>query len=415
LIFPVQSSGAAAGPPVEAPIRIAHFLWGRCNPDSANGVDKTVYYLARAQAEAGHRVAIFSISNKPPIPVPGCEVRSFPVRWLPLPFKRGRLRDLAVLRSPLNLPPLLVRELLQWNPSIVHFHFVHIPQAILLARRLRNARKPYCVSPHGGLAVQAQRRGRLAKWVFAMLFERSYLNRAAFIHAISSADEEGTRAYGVHNRFVVAPNCIDPALRPSVSEANLIGRRLPAVAGRRLFTFVGRIDPQQKGLDTLLRAWARVPSRDRCALILVGPDWREGRARLEAITNELRISDSVSFFGAVSGNEKWDVLGSTDVFVHPSRWEAGVPFSVLEAMLAGKALLLTQPADPGGQVAQAGAGVVVLPAEDNIRNALSGLMDAVPEELSSLGLAARELVDREYRWEVTCEKVLRAYRAALEG
>ncbi|CAM3384835.1 hypothetical protein [Rhodothermus bifroesti] len=31
-------------------MRIAHVLLGRCNPDSANGVDKTVYPLARHQA-----------------------------------------------------------------------------------------------------------------------------------------------------------------------------------------------------------------------------------------------------------------------------------------------------------------------------------------------------------------------------
>jgi glycosyltransferase involved in cell wall biosynthesis len=250
--------------------------------------------------------------------------------------------------------------------------------------------------------------------MFSMLFERAYLNRAAFIHAISSEDLQGTRAYGVCNQFVLAPNCIDPALMPIEVDGTLVSRRFPAVKGKRLFTYMGRLDPEQKGLDTLLKAWAGVPSRDRGALILVGPDWRESRGQLEAFAQELGIAESVSFFGSVSGKEKWDVLGSTDVFVHPSRWE-GFPFAVLEAMLAGKPLLLTQPADPGGQVAQAGAGVVVLPAEGDIRRALGHLMDADAEELGSLGRAARELVDREYRWEVTSGTVLRAYRTAVEG
>jgi glycosyltransferase involved in cell wall biosynthesis len=388
-------------------------LWGRCNPDSANGVDKTVYFLARAQAEADNAVAIFSINDKPPIPVPGCEVRSFPVRRLPVPFKHDRLRDLAVLRSPLNLPPALVRSLLEWEPSIVHFHFVHISQAILLARRLRKRAIPYCVTPNGGLAVQAQRRSRFGKWVFATLFERAYLNRAAFIHAISSADLEGTRAYGVRNRFIVAPNCIDPAQMPADLDAAVIGRRFPAVVGKRLFTFIGRVDPQQKGLDTLLRAWAGVPSRDRGALVLVGPDWRDGRARLEALASHLGIADSVFFFGPVSGIEKWDVLQSTDIFVHPSRWEAGVPFAVLEAMLAGKPLLLTPPADPSGLVAQAGAGVVVVSADNAVRDALARLLEANADELGRFGVAARSLVDQAFRWELTSQELLRAYEKAI--
>lgn len=396
----------------EGQIRIAHFLWGRCNPESANGIDKTVYYLAREQAAAGQKVAIFSINDKPPIPVPGCEVKSYPVRRFPLAFVKGRLRDLLVLRSPFNLPPSLRDDLIQWNPSMVHFHFVHLPQAIMLARRVRERGIPYCVTPHGGLAVEAQRRGRLGKKAFGLLFERPYLNGAAFIHAISTADVEGTRAYGARNRFVIAPNGIDADVMPPDVDGTLISRRIPAVAGKRLFTYMGRIDPQQKGLDLLLRAWAGLPSRGRSGLVLVGPDWRGGRAQLEGISNELGIADSVWFFGPVSGKDKWDVLGSSDVFVHPSRWEAGVPFAVLEAMLAAKPLLLTAPADPTGLVVRSEAGSVVLPAEDDIRGALIQLVDAEADQLHLHGLAARDLVDREFRWDRTSERLLNAYQEA---
>jgi glycosyltransferase involved in cell wall biosynthesis len=393
-------------------IRIAHFLWGRCNPESANGIDKTVYYLAREQAAAGQEVAIFSINDKPPIPVPGCEVKSYPVRRFPLAFVKGRLRDLLVLRSPLNLPPSLRDDLIQWNPSMVHFHFVHLPQAIMLARRVRKRGIPYCVTPHGGLAVEGQRRGRLGKKAFGLLFERRYLNRAAFIHAISTEDVEGTRAYGARNRFVIAPNCIDPDIMPPDVDGTLIRRRIPSVAGKRLFTYVGRLDPQQKGLDLLLRAWAGLPSRDRCSLVLVGPDWRGGRAQLEGISNELGIADSVWFFGPVAGKDRWDVLAGSDVFVHPSRWEAGVPFAVLEAMLAAKPLLLTARADPTGLVAQNGTGLVVPPIENDIRDALVQLVDAEAGQLQRLGLSARDLVEREFRWDRTSERLLKAYQEA---
>jgi hypothetical protein len=82
-----------------------------------------------------------------------------------------------------------------------------------LQRLLANVLRPS--ASEWGLAVQAQRRSRLVKWVFAMLFERSRLNRAAFIHPISSVDVEGTRVYGVRNRFLVAPCGIDSALMPS--------------------------------------------------------------------------------------------------------------------------------------------------------------------------------------------------------
>jgi len=50
-------------------------------------VDKTVYYLARAQASLGTSVRIFSITPKEPIPVPGVEV---------LTIKRMRANLLAL-------------------------------------------------------------------------------------------------------------------------------------------------------------------------------------------------------------------------------------------------------------------------------------------------------------------------------
>ncbi len=393
-------------------IRIAHFLWGRCNPDSSNGIDKAVYHLGRTQAAALHRVAIFSISDKPPIPVPGCEVRCYPPRRFPLPLGNRRLQDLLRDRSPLNLPPALTSDLLAWKPSIVHFHFVHLPQAIRIAHSLRECHIPYCVSPHGGLAVEAQHRGRWSKVLFGALFERAYLNNAAFIHAISTTDIEGVKTYGAHNRFILAPNGIDPSSIPGHLDGTVIRRRLPGIAGRRVFVFVGRIDPEQKGLDILLRSWAALPSREDLALVLVGPDWRRGRARLQLLADRLAIADSVKFLDAVSGQEKWDVLASADVFVHPSRWEAGVPFSVLEAMLAARPLLLTEPADPGGRVARAGGGVVASLAEEGLVEALSRLARANAGELQSFGRAARVLAHTEFRWERTTQKLLEAYEEA---
>ena len=55
-------------------MRVAHLILGRCNPDSANGVDKTVYNLARHQADLGVEGAIFSMTTKELMLVLGPEV-----------------------------------------------------------------------------------------------------------------------------------------------------------------------------------------------------------------------------------------------------------------------------------------------------------------------------------------------------
>jgi glycosyltransferase involved in cell wall biosynthesis len=407
----LSQEGQSVHTPV-GPISVAHFLVGRCNPESANGVDKTIYHLSRTQAGLGHRVAVFSITDKAAIPIPGVEVRTYqPVRP-PLPLPNERLKDLLFIRSPLNLPRDLVTDLLAWRPSIVHLHFVHVPQNIRLGRRLQLAGIPYCVSLNGGLALEAQRRRWAAKKVYAALYERSYLHRAAFLHAISHRDVEGALAYGAENRFVVAPNCIDPGEMPEVVDPGLLRQRFPTLDGRRVFLYLGRLDPDQKGLDLLLHAWAelRHAGRDDAALVLVGPNWRGGQDRLEALAHTLGIGGSVSFAGPASGTDKWSLLTAADVFVHPSRWEAGIPFAVLEALLAGRPVLLTRAADPNGLVERYGAGFVLEPRPDSIGK---GLLEAARLDsagLQQLGSAARRLVDREFRWEKTSKELLDEYR-----
>jgi glycosyltransferase involved in cell wall biosynthesis len=397
---------------------VAHFLVGRCNPESPNGVDKTIYHLSRTQAEMGQRVAVFSITDKPAIPISGVEVRTYaPVRLTSLPLPNERIKDLLFNRSPLNFPRDLVKDLLAWDPGVVHFHFVHIPQAIRLARRLRSVGIPYCVSLHGGLAVEAQRRRRTAKKAFAALFERTYLTQAAFLHAVSRLDVEGTLAYGVKNRFASAPNCIDPAEMPNVLDPEFLQRRLPGLRGRHVFLYLGRLDPEQKGLDLLLRGWAesRETTRDDSALVLVGPNWRGGQEWLVTLAHSLGIRDSIYFTGAATGTEKWSLLTAADIFVHPSRWEAGVPFAVLEAMLTGMPLMLTRAADPDGLVERYRAGFLIEPDPDSIAAGLIEASRQDPSRLLELGSAARRLVDREFRWERTAEKLLTAYRAASAG
>jgi glycosyltransferase involved in cell wall biosynthesis len=222
-------------------MRVAHVLLGRCNPDSANGVDKTVYYLARHQAALGVKVAVFSLTAKEPLPVPGAEVRSFPPPW----GKLGRLWP--------GMPGRLLEELLGWKPDLVHFHSVHIGPFIGLGEALRRSGVPYVVTPNGGFAP-----GRLARVgpevrAYVHLLEKPYLEEAQFVHAVSRNDVEGLRSLGVRARVVV-PNGIDPTALPTRVDAGLLCRRFPGLWGKRVFLFLGRSGSHGDGR---VRPWMR--------------------------------------------------------------------------------------------------------------------------------------------------------------
>jgi len=390
-------------------LRIAHYCLGRVNPEAADGMDKTIYYVSRAQANLGHAVRVFSITGKPPLPIPGVTVSAYPpITPSPLLFNR-RLADLFCWRSPLNLPQALVAELLAWQPHVVHFHGVHMLQHLVLASRLRRMAIPYCVSIHGMLAAGARRRHRLLK-ALAAFWERTFLRRAAFLHVLNGQEAHDVTTYEQAVRVVVAPNGIDTAA------LGLTGAEPPpqAAGGALTFLFLGRLDPEQKGLDLLLEAWNDARLGETTRLILVGPSWRDSQPRLAALAQRLGIDAQVVFTGPASGRAKVDLLRQSSVFVLTSRWE-GLAFSVLEAAALGKPCLLTAAADPLGRFGTAGAGVVVEPTRAAIADGLRRFAQMSAEKRETMGQRARTLVEGEFTWTPVANTLVAAYRGSMVG
>jgi glycosyltransferase involved in cell wall biosynthesis len=301
----------------------------------------------------------------------------------------------------------------RWSPDIMHFHSVHIPEAILIARRLARRNVPYCVAPHGGL-IGGGGRQRLTSRALATALERRYLDRAAFLHAVSRADLQGARRYATRVPIVLAPNGIDPKVMPVELDSDLLLRRYRKFRGLRVLLYVGRLDPEVKGLDLLLQAWSRTGAASGMGLVIVGPDWRGGSRRLRLMAERLHLSGSVAFHGQTSGREKWDLLAGADIFVLPSRREAA-PVTVLEAMLAAKPLLLSEAADPGKLIAQAGAGLVVQPTLESMKKGLKAVSELSDERLTDMGVNARRLVNREFGWERPTKMLLDAYEDAISS
>ena len=395
----VHAAEIATGPGRRPALRIAHFALGRTNPEAADGIDRTVYYLSRAQAALGHSVRLFSITNKPPIPIPGVEVSAYPSLVPPRLLTSPRLRDLLVWRSPFNLPRRLCDDVVAWRPDVLHLHGVHMPQHLRLAWRARRAGIPYCVTTHGMLAAAAERRRPWIKRLVARV-ERPFLDRAACLHALGEAERDDLRAYGTSAPIFVAPNGVDAAaLRPSPSSRD---------AGGLEFVFLGRLDGEQKGLDLLIEGLAR-SGLSEATLTLIGPDWRDGRRTLEALAQQSGVGGRVRFAGPAFGSAKLAMLGGPSVFVLTSRWE-GLPFVVLEAACLEKAMLLTAVADPGGRFGPAGAATIVGGTVAEIAEGLRAMARLTLEQRQAMGRRARALVEAEFAWPAVAQTVIDAYR-----
>jgi poly(glycerol-phosphate) alpha-glucosyltransferase len=369
-------------------MRVAHFVIGRCNPDSANGVDQAVYSLSRAQAARGNTVAVFELTDKDPMPIPDVEVSAY-----------------VPGRYPFQLPESLRTALRSWKPAVVHLHSIFSPPNEALAAWLRRQSIPFVVTPHGSLSPEVLRRNRLPKLAYKWIFELPVLNAAAFVHAVG--EHNGVREYGVRVPVVVAPNGIDLASIPTRRDESLLAGRFPTTRGKRIFMYLGRLDRRYKGLDLLLHGLARAALR-QTALLLVGPDYRRQRQALVALARRLGIESQVIFAGPAYGRTKYDLLAGADVLVLPSRSE-GLPLAVLEASGCGKPSLVSTAANPGGLLDRYEAGLVVAPRAADIGEGFARLARIPESDLRRMGRNARRMVEEEFRWEKTAAIIQEGY------
>ncbi len=192
-----------------------------------------------------------------------------------------------------------------------------------------------------------------------------------------------------YNVLWLEANGCDPSrIRPiynGVDAANFI--RSSSEPDVPTLVWLGRIDPL-KDVETLLHTFARVREvKPETRLRIFGTASKENRGYLtlcEDLADSLGLGDSVTFEGHVES--VLDAYHAGDVVLLTSISE-GFPYTLIEAMAAGKATVAT---DVGGvREATGGAGIIVPPRDPQ------RMADACLIFLNDIGL--RNLVGRAAR------------------
>jgi glycosyltransferase involved in cell wall biosynthesis len=195
-------------------------------------------------------------------------------------------------------------------------------------------------------------------------------------------------------KLVDLPNGVDLKTFASVSESTKFNLRNKLGLSLRgsLVIFVGRLAPQ-KGIETLLYAWAEVLKKlgdKQNQLILLGKGQQE--KYLYGLIKELDLNSTVTLLGWK--DNALEYLQVSDIFVLPSISE-GISNSLLEAMACGLTVVATD--NPGNKLV--------------IKNGENGLLVKIgdPQELSQaiisclkgdlgvgLGEKARKVVEEKF-------------------
>ena len=140
--------------------------------------------------------------------------------------------------------------------------------------------------------------------------------------------------------------------KESVEHSWFVSERLPIIVSS------GRLC-EQKGFDTLLKAFALVKAELPCRLMILGegPD----RQKLEKLIRKLDLSDFVNLRGRVSN--PWKYVARSDLFVLASRWE-GWPSALMEAIALGIPVITTDCPGDGKKMIENEVNGIIVPTDD---------------------------------------------------
>jgi glycosyltransferase involved in cell wall biosynthesis len=291
-----------------------------------------------------------------------------------------------------------------YSASGVHIHGLWEPSSLIAARAAKRANKPYLISAHGMLQPWALNNKRWKKAIYGALIERSNLQGAACLHALTKAEADDYRAYGLTNPIAVIPNGVDI---PAHADSELLLNEFPELRGKRLILFLSRIH-FKKGLDILCRAWSSVAKRWPDAhLVLAGPDFENTRSSIEALIAAAKLTERVTFTGMLDNRLKWSALRAAECFVLPS-YSEGLSVSVLEAMGMALPVIVTRQCNLP-EVKEYGCGWVIEPNSDELAAALDGCLALPVSARAEMSRNGQSLIEKSYSWQVVGEQMSSLY------
>lgn len=217
--------------------------------------------------------------------------------------------------------------------------------------------------------------------------------------------------YDAGNIEIIAPGVDVRRFKiPTEKELNA-----PTTLPKKYIYSLSRID-SNKGLDLLLNAFALIKDEIPDVDLVIGggspnpsPREKEVFDMMHRIIDEKKLKDRIMFIGYVDDDKMAQYYQQSELFVLPSLFE---PFGMTtqEAMACGKPVVASKFGGIRNAITHEKDGILVDAA--NAREFADALINILknPELKKRFGLAANELIQREYSWEAIADKFLDFYQ-----
>ncbi len=364
--------------------------------DRTDGSSRQVYLLAKEQMSRGFDVLVATAGGDALDMLTRNLIPHEVIHWIGHAGRsaRGFLNGIIALKRLLNAV----------NPDIVHaHHFYAANQAWFAARKFR---------------------GRLLQTVHACIPPAGLLPHhvGRMLIAVSEAvkDHMTTCDPRLAGRISVARcGAAFPGRAEEVLGKPLYAGLLKARESSSVVSFIGRIT-EAKGWRVMLEALAEVirtrdkeraaePKEGKITLLIAGGGPEAGELRLLAAG----LAVETLFFGIVEDTQP--LLEKTDVLVVPSLRMEGLPMLLIEAGLAGTAVIASA-TDGIPEIIEDGVTGLLVPPGDAA--ALAGALRSLlcnPRLRGRLAAALQERAERDFSVSRMTDEVLHVYRRLAGG
>ncbi|HYV98122.1 MAG TPA: glycosyltransferase family 4 protein [Gemmatimonadaceae bacterium] len=370
-----------------APMRLAVMI----ETDGPGGAEMMVFRLSEELRRRGHTVV-------PVLPVPL-------IGWLGGLFRGAgfEVEEIPLGSSWLDVQRIQrIRRLIRERRiDVVHSH--EFEMSVYGGTAAWLERVPQVMTIHGGLTVTNALRRRLAlRWA---------IGRSATAVAVSRATgAQFSRDLGLGPAtFTIVPNGV-PETR---GDATRVRGEFGCADDDVVLLAVGTLE-ENKGHRVLLSALVQVQragNRQPWRLIIAGG---RGGDQHQALLEQAAAPELAGRVHIVtSRNDVADLQALADVFVMPS-YREGMPMAVLEAMVAGNAIIASGVGGIPEAVTDGREGVLVPPGDvDALAGALRALLSDRARR-QALGEAARARAHQHFTVSVMADTYERLYREAAK-
>jgi len=411
----------------DAPLRIA-FLTYRGHPYTG-GQGVYTRHMARELVALGHDVEVIS---GPPYPHldPGIRLTKLPsldLYRMPDPFRIPRLSEFkdrfdvleylvtsaATFAEPLTFSLRAHRELIG---RLKEFDLVHDNQCLGTGiLKIHEAGLPVLETIHHPITVDRRLETKHATtpwkrftknrfYAFTTMQTKVAKKLPRILTVSSNSHDDIVKDHGVDpERLHIVHVGVDPQQFRPLTDVDVVPGRLMTTASA---------DVAMKGLAFLLEALAKLRAEDDTIhLVVIGKPKYDSRAT--QLIRELDLSSSIEFITGVSDQRIVELYNQAQLAVVPSLYE-GFSLPAIEAMSCGVPLIATTGGALPEVVGDDGATALQVPPGDS--EALSEKIKwglAEKDLRSTVGVAGRERVIRNFSWTITAERTVEHYRALL--